>query len=127
MAIITKKIGGNLYAYHAWREGKKVIHKYLGSANDPDIKRIIEENKAVLSIPERLWYLFWDVDPDKVHLKENARYIIERVLELGDLGAVKWLQRVYTTQQIMDVMRMSRKITDRSRNFWELWFDEHAA
>jgi len=122
MGIITKKIRNGTYAYLAVREGRKVIHKYLGSVHDPLVARIIRDNKEASSIPEWLQYLFWDTSLNKIHMKRNARYIIERVLEFGDMNALGWLQKIYPAQIILNVLYVSRTITEKSRNFWMLWY-----
>lgn len=122
MAIITRKIGNREYAYLILREGEKVIHKYLGSLQNPQVTRLMDTQKESSAIPARLYSLFWDTSLDKIHMKRNARYIIERLLEFGDMYALEWLQRVYPTRTIIDVIFLSRNITEKSRNFWMLWF-----
>ncbi|MBZ0154918.1 MAG: hypothetical protein K8I29_01725 [Alphaproteobacteria bacterium] len=120
--MITKKIGKGEYAYLAVREGKKVVHKYLGPVDSPEVQKKLAEKKETAVVPERFRALFWDTNIDAIHLKRNARYIIERVLEFGELDALEWMQRVYPTQIIIDVLSVSRSISERSRNFWEIWF-----
>lgn len=122
MAIITRKIGNKEYAYLILREGEKVIHKYLGSLKNPQVTRLMDTQKESSSIPARLHSLFWDTSLEKIHLKRNARYIIERLLEFGDMFALEWLQRAYPTRTIIDVIFLSRNLTEKSRNFWMLWF-----
>lgn len=125
MNLITKKISDREYAYLAFREGEKIVHKYLGPVNNPKVAQLIRDKQEVSMIPERLKYLFWDTSLNKIHMKQNARYIIERVLEFGDLYALEWLQRVYPTRTIIDVIFLSRNITEKSRNFSMLWFGTH--
>jgi hypothetical protein len=122
MNVVTKRIGKGEYAYLVVREGKKVVHKYLGPADDPKVIKIISDKKETTVVPERFRPLFWDTNLSKIHIKRNARYIIERVLEFGDMDAVKWLQKVYPLQTMIDVLNMSRIITEKSRNFWLTWF-----
>ena len=122
MNLITKKIGNGEYAYLVFREGKKIVHKYLGSVNNPQVIKLTTGKKDVSIIPKWLQYLFWDTSLNKIHIKQNARYIIERVLEFGDMYALEWLQRVYPTRNIIDVIFLSRNLTEKSRNFWRLWF-----
>jgi hypothetical protein len=110
------------YSYLVFREGKKVVHKYLGPANNPEVVKLVLDKEEVSTIPERMRYLFWDTSLSKVHIKKNTRYIIERVLEFGDMYALEWLQRVYPARTIADVIFLSRIITEKSRNFWMLWF-----
>lgn len=122
MNLITKKIANRKYSYLVFREGKKVVHKYLGPANNPEVVKLVLDKEEVSTIPERMRYLFWDTSLSKVHIKRNTRYIIERVLEFGDMYALEWLQRVYPARTIADVIFLSRIITEKSRNFWMLWF-----
>lgn len=122
MSVITRKIGNGKYAYLVLREGKKVIHKYLGRADNPKVVKMLLHKKESSVIPEKLETLFWDANLKKIHVKQNARYIIERVLELGDLDALEWLQKVYPVRTIIDTLYLNRTLTAKSRNFWMLWF-----
>lgn len=122
MSIITKTIGKGEYAYLVKREGKKVVHKYIGRVNDPKVAKIISDKKETFAVPERFRSLFWDTSLKNIHLRKNAGYIIERVLEFGDMDAVEWMQRVYTLQTVIDVLTLSRSLTEKTRNFWLQWF-----
>lgn len=124
MSIIIKN---DKYAYLAYRSGKKVVQKYLGVLSNPEVARKIKELERERNVPEELYYLFWDTDPKNIDLKKNARYVIEKVLELGGLDAIRWVQRLYPTRLIIETLEASRKITPKSRNFWTIWFrDGHA-
>lgn len=123
MSVIIKKIGKGEYAYLSIREGKKVVHKYLGTINSPQAAKMILDKKETSVVPERLKFFFWDTSLDKIHIKRNARYIIERIMAFGDLDALNWLQRVYPAQTIIDVLITSRNIDEKSRNFWLMWFE----
>lgn len=122
MAIVTKTISGKEYAYFTKREGKKVVTKYIGPMHSPKVQKMIAEYKGMRSVPEKLRMLFWDTEMENIHLKRNARYVIERVLELGNLDSINWLQRIYTVQRILDVLDTSRVVSEKSRRFWRLWF-----
>ncbi len=119
MSIIIKN---DRYAYLAYRNGKKVVQKYLGLLSNPDVARKIEEFERERNVPEEFHYLFWDTDPKGIDLKKNAGYVIERVLEMGGLDALRWIQRLYPTRRIVETLETSRKITPKSRNFWTIWF-----
>ncbi|MBI4691076.1 MAG: hypothetical protein HY754_12555 [Nitrospirae bacterium] len=122
MGVITKKIGRKSYAYLVKREGRKVVHKYLGPADAPLVLKIQSDKRETLTVPERFRSLFWDTNLKNIHIRKNARYIIERVLDFGDMDAVQWLQRVYAIQTVMEVLAVSRNISNKSRNFWMIWF-----
>ncbi|HCY19792.1 MAG TPA: hypothetical protein DHU69_08600 [Deltaproteobacteria bacterium] len=122
MAILIKKIGGREYAYLAYRQGKKVVHKYLGPASNPQVMQKMRETAEGKEVPDKFLSLFWDTAPSSIDLKTNSRYVIERVLEIGGLDAVQWLQRIYPTKIIIEICNTSRKISHKSKNFWRIWF-----
>ncbi len=66
--------------------------------------------------------LFWDVDVKTIDPKKHARYIIERILDFGDLGEVRWAAHYYPHELITKTMRESRVIDDKSRMLWSLVF-----
>ena len=53
-------------------------------------------------IPQTVKDLLWDVNPETISLKDNFRFIIERVLEYGDLAEIKWMESTFTRNQIID-------------------------
>lgn len=122
MAILIKKIGGKGYAYHAYRQGGKVVHKYLGPASDAQIRQKVQELSSEKQIPDKFSSLFWDAKSSSIDLKKNSIYIIERVLELGGLDAVQWIQKIYPTRLIIEICESSRKMSQKSKNFWRIWF-----
>lgn len=127
LSILIKKIAGKKYAYLAYRIGKKVVHKYLGPASNNEVVAKIEELRSEKKVPKQYYPFFWDTNPKKINLKRNSRYIIERVLEIGDLSALQWIQKIYPTGTIIEVCEESRKISAKSKNFWEIWFGvQHA-
>lgn len=123
MAITVKTIHGKRYAYAAYRLGEKVVHKYLGPMSKPEVNAAIAEIESWKTIPEALRPLFWDTDAAKIDIKKNSRYIVERILELGNMNALSWLERLYPARKIIEVLKTSRKISKKSKNFWEVWFD----
>ncbi len=122
MSIVLKKMGKREYAYLAYRSGKRVVHTYLGPASDPAVAAKRAALEEIKRIPEQFYALFWDADPRKIDVRQHARYIIERVLETGGLEALWWIQRLYPTSLIIEACEMSRKVSPKSRNFWEIWF-----
>ncbi|MFA6273328.1 MAG: hypothetical protein WC673_02470 [Candidatus Paceibacterota bacterium] len=65
--------------------------------------------------------LFWDTDPKKIDPHKNARYIIERVLELGRPEEVGWVFKHYPKSEIKKVINLPRaQISPKSKNLWLL-------
>ena len=67
--------------------------------------------------------LFWDVNPNKIDVKKNAQYIIERILELGNDSEVKWLMKKYDKDVLKKTVEQSRSLSLRSRALWNLMFE----
>lgn len=67
--------------------------------------------------------LFWDTDPNKIDLKTNKRYVIERVLDRGRVEECKWLMSTYSPDDIKEVIARKRSQLDaKSRNFWSHFY-----
>jgi hypothetical protein len=69
---------------------------------------------------------FWDVDPEKLDLERHKTFIIERILELGDEAAVRWLFAAYPRPDIILVLRAARALSPKSHGFWTLVLEETA-
>ncbi len=123
MAIITKKIGKNEYSYLVSRVGSRVVHSYLGPTRGEKALRIAAIREETAAVPGRFRSLFWDTTLENIDIKKHARYIIEKVLDFGDLDAFKWLTDVYPGGRIKESLLLSRNISEKSRNFWEIWFE----
>jgi len=66
--------------------------------------------------------LFWETNADNINLKKNANQVIEKILELGDIEHVKWMQQNYPQDQVTKVLISSRNLSRRSANFWADYF-----
>ncbi|MFA5789814.1 MAG: hypothetical protein WC976_01930 [Caldisericia bacterium] len=122
MSILVRTIHGRQYAYVSRREGKRMIQTYLGPMSRPDVQASVDSLSEEKGVPTRLRRLFWDTDPESLDLSRHATAIIERVLEMGDLHDVRWLQHRYTGTTIAQVLTLSKGLSPRSRVFWNLWF-----
>ncbi|MGH7773054.1 MAG: DUF6922 domain-containing protein, partial [Candidatus Binatia bacterium] len=71
-------------------------------------------------LPRFLHQFFWDVAPKQIDLREHSEYVIARLLEHGDLAAIRWLLMAYTKQEIAKVVKQSRQLSRKTANFWRL-------
>jgi hypothetical protein len=78
------------------------------------------KTKKSRRLPRRLHQFFWDADPVKIHLRQHAAYIIARLLEHGDLEAIRWLLANYTEPEIASVVKQSQQLSRKTANFWRL-------
>ncbi len=63
---------------------------------------------------------FWDIDFQTLDLHEHKQFILERILELGDDVAVKWMRENFTHGDMIDALERSRRISAKSRNYWNV-------
>ena len=65
--------------------------------------------------------LFWDTDPEKIDLQKNARYVIERTLDLGYPEEVGWVFKRYPKKMIKGILDLPRvQISPKSKALWSL-------
>ncbi len=69
-------------------------------------------------LPEFLRPLFWDTDFDRLRIPGHERYIIERILELGDAPDVRWMFQHFPRKQIVRTLKTTRALSQKSARFW---------
>jgi hypothetical protein len=74
--------------------------------------------KKPLSIPSFLKPFFWDTDVSKLDLQKHKKYIIERILEYGDIKEVRWLFSNFEKEDIVEVLKKSRRISVKTGNYF---------
>jgi len=70
------------------------------------------------SLPAKFKKYFWDIDFKDVSSKPFARFVLERVMNFGDLNALKWLLRDVPRENMIDTAKKSRALDAKTRNFW---------
>jgi hypothetical protein len=61
--------------------------------------------------------LFWDTEPESLSLESHWFFIIERILEFGDIDDLRWMKDNFTLEQIRETAEKSRALTKRSLSF----------
>jgi len=61
--------------------------------------------------------LFWDVNIKKLSCENDWFFIIERILEFGDIGDLFWMKKTFPEERIKDIVRKSRILSDRTRSY----------
>jgi len=74
-------------------------------------------------IPKRIKRLFWDVDKDTVDLILHRSYIIRRIMDYGNIEDVKWMLKIYSQREIIEVIRKSWGLSRKSAYFWSTYFN----
>ena len=62
-------------------------------------------------------YLFWDTNRNTIDLYRNDSYVIQRVLEYGQIGDWRLLLNFYGMTQIVEVSKQLRSLEPRALSF----------
>lgn len=68
-------------------------------------------------MPEELKEYFWDTQFEKLDLRKNKIYIISRIYCYGNLKAIKWLNTVYSKEDIKETAIKSRNLKPLVANY----------
>jgi hypothetical protein len=74
------------------------------------------------AIPNFVSQYLWDVPLKNISISKNSNFIIERVLEYGDIEAFVWINSNYKKENIISVLRESKKISPKSGSFFALYY-----
>jgi len=74
-------------------------------------------------LPECLRPFFWDVDFRNLSVKDSSYFIISRLMEHGDETEMRFLLETFGQNEIIHVLKNSRSLSRRSREFWKIFFD----
>lgn len=74
-------------------------------------------------LPKYLAPYFWDVEFNKLDPNKSKKFIITRLLELGNQRTLKWLINNYNLKIFRQVLQTTRELSPRSANFWVIYFN----
>lgn len=103
--------------YRDMRLGKiTALGKFIGEwLFDPEE---VERFKKRTPPPRFLKPFFWEHSIDALDIHTQKKWILERLLEKGDLNAIRWAYNEYGPKQIQEVARTSRSLSPKTFNFW---------
>lgn len=61
---------------------------------------------------------FWDIDFNKLDVSKSSTYIIERILEMGDEKAIRWVLKTFPKDLVKNVIINSRGLSPQTAGFW---------
>ena len=73
--------------------------------------------ETLAAVKEFSNYIFWDVDRGDIDFVENAPYVIQRVLEYGQITDWNALLKLYGLPKIVEVSKGLRTLEDRALSF----------
>jgi hypothetical protein len=75
-----------------------------------------------VTLPPIITKFLWDADLKLIDVQKNAPAIIERILEYGDLEALKALTKIYSEEQIITALKSSRRLSAKPATFFSLYY-----
>lgn len=70
-------------------------------------------------LPKEFKKYFWDVDFNDLSFKKYFDFVLGRIMNLGDLKALKWLLGI-PRNKVLNVIRTNREIDLKTKNFWRV-------
>lgn len=61
--------------------------------------------------------LFWDVDNDGLSNGKDWFFIIERILEFGDIDDLLWMKKTFPEKEIKTTVQKSRILSPKTRSY----------
>ncbi len=74
-------------------------------------------------LPTSAYKYFWEIDPAELVVEEHPRYVIERLLEYGDVPELLWLFQNFTRDKIIATLKSSRNLSRRRASAWANYFE----
>lgn len=76
------------------------------------------DNQLPTQLPESLHGFFWDIDATKLKPSEKPYYVINRLLDKGNLEAAKWVLEYFPKKTIAETFRKIRDFSPWNGRFW---------
>jgi hypothetical protein len=73
-----------------------------------------------LNLPKRL---FWDVDYDKIDWDDKWFWVIERVIQRGDMADFSQIFHYYGRVKVKQIYKESRRLSPRQYSFGKIYFN----
>jgi transcriptional regulator with XRE-family HTH domain len=77
------------------------------------------EQPTAENVVQQIARLFWDQDLATSHLGEHPLWVVERVLEYGNLGDIRILAAFFGREDLLRLAGEARFSSNRTRAFWQ--------
>lgn len=69
-------------------------------------------------LPKSLHRYFWDIEAAKLNPQRRPQYVIQRLLEMSDVKAVRWVRGNFSEEQIKETVKKRRGFSPKTASFW---------
>lgn len=81
---------------------------------------MLSEKEHTTILPQEFQRYFWDVSFDELTVETYPGFIAERILNYGDLNAIKWLLSWADKSFIRVLIENDRNLNAKTKNYWQL-------
>ena len=67
--------------------------------------------------------MFWDINFKELDARKNKAFIINRVLQFGDIKDYNWILNNYGLTEVKKVFKQIRSLDRKSANYWSIMFN----
>ena len=70
------------------------------------------------TLPKEFHKFFWDIDATKLDPSQHALYVVNRLLDKGDLEAARWVLKEFPKDIILETFKKRRDFSPWNGVFW---------
>lgn len=75
------------------------------------------------SLPSKFYSYFWDVDAKSLNLSKKNLFVIQRLLNKGNIEGVVWVLQNYDKETIKKALTTLRDFSPKIGRFWQLYLN----
>ncbi|OGK13362.1 hypothetical protein A3I50_01350 [Candidatus Roizmanbacteria bacterium RIFCSPLOWO2_02_FULL_37_9] len=79
--------------------------------------------KNSTKLPRSLYRFFWDINAKMLNPSKHPKFVINRLLDKGDIEAVKWVRRNFSENEIEKTFKKLRDFRPKVASFWSLFLN----
>lgn len=69
-------------------------------------------------LPPELHRYFWDINAAKLNPAEHSKYVINRLMNMGNVAAIRWMRRSFPQDLIVETVKTMRDFSSKTAMFW---------
>jgi transcriptional regulator with XRE-family HTH domain len=125
---VARRAGTSAPTVHRYENGWRHFELFtlaklataLGARLGVTIEPIERESRATrTTVTRRIRRLFWDHDLRPSDLTRHPRWVVQRVLEYGNLEDVRLVRRYFGRSAFLDLVEQMHFGSKKTRRFWE--------
>ncbi|MBI4065454.1 hypothetical protein HY409_03745 [Candidatus Gottesmanbacteria bacterium] len=75
------------------------------------------------TLPPEFYKYFWEIDPVELNPSQHAKYVINRLLDKGNLEAARWVRSNFSELIIIDTIKTQRDFSFKTITLWADYYN----